>query len=83
MVKISCHKVNINFNASLRFRLCRAIKMDAILSAMWPFRRKHREKKAGKMMKKMIVGVIIGGAIGSIIGKKLLDDDEVEESEKD
>ena len=48
---------------------------------MWPFRR--RTPKPHKIMKKVIVGLIIGGAIGSIIGKKMMDDEQVREDERE
>jgi hypothetical protein len=52
---------------------------------MWPFRRKKKIPKPGRMVKQVVTGVIIGGAIGSIVGKKLMEQhaakDEQDEDE--
>ncbi len=46
---------------------------------MWPFRRKKKISKPGKIVKQVVTGVIIGGAIGSIVGKKLMEQHAAED----
>lgn len=50
---------------------------------MWPFRKKTKIPKPGKLAKQVVVGVIIGGAIGSIIGKKMMEKHNAESKERE
>ncbi len=50
---------------------------------MWPFRRKKKISKPGRIVKQVVTGVIIGGAIGSIVGKKLMDQHKAEDDEQE
>ncbi len=49
---------------------------------MWPFRKKKIEKKS-HIGRRVVAGLIIGGAVGSIVGKKLLEQHDAKDVQKD